>query len=88
VDNDNVTGFLKQSVDGKNAVACAIALAKGSQEFWLHFGDHLIGPSGDLRPVRMIENLVTGEKRYLEWNGARLRIDPQQDPALLFRCHA
>ncbi|HWT31413.1 MAG TPA: alpha-1,4-glucan--maltose-1-phosphate maltosyltransferase [Propylenella sp.] len=88
VDNDNVTGFLKQSVDGKNAVACAIALAKGTQEFWLHFGDHLIGPPGDLRPVRMIENLVTGEKRYLEWNGTRLRIDPQQDPALLFRCYA
>jgi starch synthase (maltosyl-transferring) len=38
--------------------------------------------------VRMIENLVTGEKRYLEWNGTRLRIDPQQDPALLFRCYA
>ncbi len=88
VNNDNVTGFLKQSVDGKNAVACAIALAKGPQEFWLHFGDHLIGPPGDLRPVRMIENLVTGEKRYLEWNGTRLRIDPQQDPAFLFRCYA
>ena len=88
VDNDNVTGFLKQSADGKNAVACAVALAKGPQDFWLHFGDHLIGLPGELRPVRMIENLVTGEKRYLEWNGTRLRIDPQQDPALLFRCHA
>ena len=27
IDNDNVIGFLKESVDGTNAVACAIALA-------------------------------------------------------------
>src|ERR1700748_2527130 len=39
VDNDNVIGFLKESVDGTNAVACVIALAAGPQEFWLHFGD-------------------------------------------------
>src|SRR5215475_6097957 len=39
VDNDNVIGFLKASGDGANAVACAIALAVGPQEFWLHFGD-------------------------------------------------
>ena len=41
IDNDNVIGFLKESVDGTNAVACAIALAAGPQEFWLHFGDNL-----------------------------------------------
>ena len=40
------------------------------------------------RPVRAIENLVTGERHMLEWNGVRLRIDPANDPALLFRCHA
>jgi starch synthase (maltosyl-transferring) len=31
---------------------------------------------------------VTGERHILEWGGARLRIDQEQDPALLFRCFA
>ncbi|MGA7387011.1 MAG: alpha-1,4-glucan--maltose-1-phosphate maltosyltransferase [Pseudolabrys sp.] len=87
VDNNNIVGFLKQSIDGDNAVACAIALAAGPQEFWLHFGDHLIG-GGTQFPVREIENLITGERRLLEWGGVRLRIDPVGDPALIFRCIA
>jgi starch synthase (maltosyl-transferring) len=87
VDNDSVTGFIKESPDGTNAVACAIALSGDLQEFWLHFGDVEIGPRDARRPVRMIENLKSGERHLLEWNGRRLRIDPQDDPALLFRCH-
>jgi starch synthase (maltosyl-transferring) len=87
VDNANVIGFLKESVDGDNAVACAISLAAGPQEFWLHFGDQQIG--GDTRkPVRALENLTTDERLLLEWSGVRLRIDPADDPALLFRCLA
>jgi starch synthase (maltosyl-transferring) len=87
VDNGNVIGFLKQSVDGGNAVACAISLAAGPQEFWLHFGDQQIG--GETKhPVREIENLASGERRLLEWGGVRLRIDRAADPALLFRCIA
>lgn len=88
VDNDAVIGFLKESVDGGNAVAAAIALAKGPQEFWLHFGDSTIGPPDKRAPVRTIENLVTGERHRLEWNGVRLRVDPVSEPALLFRCFA
>ncbi len=88
VDNDNVTGFVKESVKGDNAVACAIALAGEPQDFWLHFGDILIGPHGNKRPVRAIENLITGELRMLEWGGIRLHIDPASDPSLIFRCHA
>jgi starch synthase (maltosyl-transferring) len=88
VDNDNVLGFLKESADGSNAVAGAIALSGTPQEFWLHFGDHQIGAADARKPVRGIENLVTGERRLLEWNGIRLRIDAEQDPALLFRCFA
>jgi starch synthase (maltosyl-transferring) len=88
VNDDNVIGFIKQSVDGTNAVASAIALSPGPHEFWLHFGDTQIGPAGAMKPVRLIENLVTGERHMLEWNGIRLRIDPANDPALLFRCHA
>jgi starch synthase (maltosyl-transferring) len=69
-------------------VAVAIALSANPREFWLHFGDVQIGPAGNRRPVRAIENLVSGERHLLEWNGRRLRIDPQRDPALVFRCHA
>ena len=87
VDNDNVIGFLKESGDGTNAVACAIALAAGPQEFWLHFGDHLMG-GPTKKPVREIENLVTGERSLVAWGGVRLRIDPGYDPALIFRCIA
>ena len=87
VDNAGVTGFLKESVDNANAVACAIALTRGPHEFWLHFGDERIGPAGARKPVREIENLTTGQRHRLEWGGVRLRIDPERDPALLFRCH-
>jgi len=58
------------------------------QDFWLHFGDVQIRPENARWPVRAIKNLVTGEQHLLDWNGRRLRIDPAQDPALLFRCHA
>jgi starch synthase (maltosyl-transferring) len=86
VDNDNVIGFVKESVDGDNAVAVAISLSGTPHEFWLHFGDIEIGPDDAKRPVRTIENLKTGERHLLEWNGRRLLIDPGEDPALLFRC--
>jgi starch synthase (maltosyl-transferring) len=88
VDNEAVIGFVKNSVDGKNAVAGAISLHGAPQEFWLHFGDKFIGPRGQRKPVRSIENLVTGQRHMIEWGGVRLRIDPAQDPTLLFRCHA
>lgn len=82
----NVTGFLKESPGGDNAIACAIALSRTPKEFWLHFGDLTIGPPDDRRPVRAVENLVTGERHLLEWNGLRVRIEPDRDPALLLRC--
>ena len=88
VNNNNVIGFIKESADGDNAVAVAISLTGAPHEFWLHFGDQQIGPADTKRPVRSIENLLTGERHLLEWNGARLRIDPANDPALLFRCTA
>jgi starch synthase (maltosyl-transferring) len=88
VDNGEVIGFIKESESGDNAVAVAIALAAAPREFWFHFGEIEIGVAGARRRVREIENLTTGERHLIEWGGVRLRIDPEQDPALIFRCWA
>jgi starch synthase (maltosyl-transferring) len=89
VDDDDVIGFVKEAVSGDNAVAVAIALTKrGPREFWFHFGDIEVGPPGIRGQIGEIENLITGERHTLEWGGVRLRIDPEADPALLFRCTA
>ena len=32
--------------------------------------------------------LPDGERHMVEWGGVRLRINPSNDPALVFRCHA
>jgi starch synthase (maltosyl-transferring) len=88
IDNDNVAGFVKESLIHDNAVAVAIALGRGPYEFWFHFGDMQIGPEGARRPVRAVENLLTGERRMIEWGGLRLFIDPENDPAVFFRCIA
>jgi starch synthase (maltosyl-transferring) len=88
VNDDGVTGFLKESNDGSNAVAVAIALTSGKHDFWLHFGDYEIGPPSARRPVRAIENLLTGERTLIEWNGVNLQIDTATEPALFFRCYA
>jgi len=86
VDDAEVIGFVKESVAHDNAVAVAIALTAQPRTFWFHFGDLTIGPDGDRKPVRAITDLVTGERRAIEWGGVRLTIDPVRDPALLFRC--
>jgi len=88
VDDKDVIGFVKQAAVGDNAVAIAVALAKdGPREFWFHFGEIEIGGAAGARGrVREVVNLVTGAKHVVEWGGVRLRIDPQQDPALLLQC--
>jgi starch synthase (maltosyl-transferring) len=89
IDDNEVIGYVKETAEGANAVAVAVALANtGPREFWFHFGNIEIGPREARRPIKSIENLVTGERHTLEWGGVRLRIDQQQDPALLFRCLA
>jgi starch synthase (maltosyl-transferring) len=87
IDDNDVIGFVKESASGDNAVAVAIALNRGgTRQFWFHFGEIEIGPQGGRRRVRAIENLISGEQHIVEWGGVRLRIEPDQDPALLFRC--
>jgi starch synthase (maltosyl-transferring) len=89
IDDPEVTGFVKESVDRANAVAVAIALAgHGPRRFWFHFGEMAIGPDERRQPVRSVVNLISGERHTIEWGGVRLTVDPSVDPALLFRCEA
>lgn len=88
IDDGNVIGFIKQSVDGSNTVAVAIALSRDYHEVWFPFGDTQIETSDGLKPVAAVENLITGERSPVEWGGIRLRIDPTRDPAILLRCLA
>jgi starch synthase (maltosyl-transferring) len=88
IDDGNVIGFVKESVNQTNSVIVAIALSRELHEFWFPLGDIQVGISGDRRHVAAVENLITGERHAIEWGGIRLRIDPARDPALLFRCLA
>ncbi|ABD89213.1 alpha-1,4-glucan--maltose-1-phosphate maltosyltransferase [Rhodopseudomonas palustris] len=88
IEDANVIGFVKQSVDGSNTVAVAIALSRDYHEVWFPLNDVQIQTGHGLSPVAALENLITGERVPLEWGGVRLRIDPNRDPALLFRCLA
>ncbi|HZS64908.1 MAG TPA: alpha-1,4-glucan--maltose-1-phosphate maltosyltransferase [Xanthobacteraceae bacterium] len=87
VDDGEVIGLVKESPAQGNAVAVAIALSHTTpREFWFHFGDMEIGRPGARGAVKAIEDLVTGEYHAVQWGGVRLRIDPNRDPALFFRC--
>jgi starch synthase (maltosyl-transferring) len=88
IDDGNVIGFVKESVNQTNSVVVAIALSRDVHEFWFPLGDVEVGMSGDRRPVSAVENLITGERSPVEWGGIRLHIDPARDPALLLRCLA
>jgi starch synthase (maltosyl-transferring) len=89
VDDGEVIGFIKESINGDNAVACAIALSgERPRTFWFHFGDMTIGRRNNRTPVGAIVNLITGERHRIEWGGVRLTINPLDDPALLFRCES
>jgi starch synthase (maltosyl-transferring) len=88
IEDDNVVGFVKESVNQTNTVVVAIALSPEPHEFWLPLGHLQIGMAGDRRPIAALENLITGERSRVEWGGLRLRIDPARDPAILLRCLA
>jgi starch synthase (maltosyl-transferring) len=88
VDDANVIGFVKESVDQTNSVVTVISLSRDVHEFWIPLGDVQVGVADDRRQVAAVENLLTGERSPVQWGGIRLRIDPMRDPALLFRCLA
>ncbi len=87
VENDNIIGFVKTSVDETNVVAGAIAISRDPYEFWLPIDTQVL-VDGERRNAAAVENIITGERHGVEWGGIRLRIDPQRDPAALFRCLA
>src|SRR5882762_5092190 len=88
IDDGNVIGFVKESVDMTNTVVGTIALSRDVHEFWLPLVDVQVFGGGERRHTAAVENLITGERYPVEWGGLRLRIDPARDPALLFRCLA
>jgi starch synthase (maltosyl-transferring) len=88
IDDGNVIGFVKASVDQTNTVAVAIALSRDFHEVWLPLGDVQVSVGSERRNAAAVENLITGERYPLEWGGIRVRIDPARDPAVLFRCLA
>lgn len=88
IEDPNVIGFLKESVDGSNVVAVAIALSADAHSVWFPIGDAAVGPPGHRQKIAAVENIMTGERHAVEWGGVRLQIDPARDPAILLRCLA
>ncbi len=88
VEDSNIIAFVKESVNQTNNVVAAIALSRDVHDFWLPLGDVQVGLADDRRNIAALENLTSGERHPVEHGGIRLRIDPERDPALLFRCLA
>jgi starch synthase (maltosyl-transferring) len=87
VDDGNVIGFVKESVDQTNMVAGAISLSRDVHDVWLPINSQVM-VDGQRRDIAAVENIMTGERHPVEWGGLRIRIDPMRDPAVLFRCLA
>jgi starch synthase (maltosyl-transferring) len=88
IEDGDTIAFAKEAADPANTVIAAIALSRNAREFWLPLGDLAIDVGRARRHVTGLENLLTGEQSRIEWGGIKLRIDPDRDPALLFRCLA
>ncbi|MDA9444203.1 alpha-1,4-glucan:maltose-1-phosphate maltosyltransferase [Bradyrhizobium sp. CCBAU 51745] len=88
IEDGETIAFVKAAAEPANTIVAAIALSRHVRETWLPLGDLTIDVGGERRPVTALENLMTGEQSRIEWGGIKLRIDPDRDPALLFRCLA
>jgi starch synthase (maltosyl-transferring) len=86
IDNGNVIAFVKHDTSADNVVVGAISLSRDTQEFWLPLGGVEVNAGAGRKAPLALENLITSERRAVEWGGVHLRIDPMLDPALLFRC--
>ncbi|MDD1537809.1 MULTISPECIES: maltotransferase domain-containing protein [unclassified Bradyrhizobium] len=88
VDDGETIAFVKEAAEPANTVVIVIALSGRSRECWLPLGDVTVDAGGQRHHVTTLENLLSGEQSRIEWGGIRVRIDPDRDPALLFRCLA
>ena len=88
VDDGETIAFVKEAAEPADTVLVVIALSGHMRECWLPLGDVTVDAGGQRHHVTTLENLLTGERSRIEWGGIRLRIDPDRDPALLFRCLA
>jgi starch synthase (maltosyl-transferring) len=88
IEDGDTIAFVKEAADPANTIVAVIALSRHAREFRLPLGDLTIDAGGERRHVAALENLLTGEQSRIEWGGIKLRIDPDRDPALLFRCLA
>jgi len=86
IEDGNVIGFVKRSLDHTNVVAVVIALSSDYHDFWLPLNDVTVMSNDGLRPIIAIQNAITTEVHPLEWGGLRVRLDPHRDPAAIFRC--
>jgi starch synthase (maltosyl-transferring) len=86
IEDANVIGFVKRSVDQTNVVAAAIALSSDYHDIWLPLNDVTVMGNGGSRPVIAVQNAITTEVHPLEWGGLRVRLDPHRDPLAIFRC--
>ncbi|MHC4042349.1 maltotransferase domain-containing protein [Bradyrhizobium sp. 23AC] len=88
IDDGETIAFVKAAAEPANTVVVVIALSGHLRECWLPLGDVTVDAGGQRHHVTTLENLLTGEQSRIEWGGIKLRIDPDRDPALLFRCLA
>lgn len=89
INNDNVIAFVKSDATANNVVVGAISLTRDVQDFWLPLSSVEMTTDERERTAPLaLENLITRERRAVEWGGIHLRIDPARDPAILFRCLA
>ncbi|BBO03502.1 MULTISPECIES: maltotransferase domain-containing protein [Bradyrhizobium] len=88
IEDGETIAFVKKAAEPANTILIVIALSGHLRECWLPLGDVTVDAGGQRHHVTTLENLLTGEQSRIEWGGIRLRIDPDRDPALLFRCLA
>ena len=89
IDDDEIIGFVKETVDRRQCHCRGHrARRRPATPVLVSFRRYRDRPAPKTRkPVRQIENLVTGTRHTLEWGGVRLTIDPADDPALVFPLH-
>jgi starch synthase (maltosyl-transferring) len=88
IDDANVITFVKPSNDRTNRVTVGFALSRDVHELQLPPGETVVVVNGERRHSAPGEILVAGAQSGLDRGGTELRIEPDRDAALFFRCLA